>query len=89
MAEEGENEVNSPNAQQPIQRSVSTSSVGESRQRKKSRKDPLVEVIGEIGSSLKDYCSSLKEYLAKKNQEQSQPSGEEIRAVVSKVPGLT
>ena len=94
MAEEGENEVNSPNAQQPIQRSVSTSSVstssvGESRQRIKSRKDPLVEVIGEIGSSLKDYCSSLKEYLAKKNQEQSQPSSEEIHAMVSKVPGLT
>ena len=66
MAEEGENEVNSPNAQQPIQRSVSTSSVGESRQRKKSRKDPLVEVIGEIGSSLKDYCSSLKEYVSLK-----------------------
>jgi hypothetical protein len=60
MAEEGENEVNSPNAQQLIQCSVS-SSVGESHQRKKSRKDPLVEVIGEIGSSLKDYCSSLKE----------------------------
>ena len=66
MAEEEENEVNSPNSQQPIQRSVSTSSIGESRQRKKSRKDPLVEVIGEIGSSLKDYCCSLKEYLAKK-----------------------
>nr|POE65405.1 hypothetical protein CFP56_55268 [Quercus suber] len=90
MAEEGENEVNSPITQQPHQHSISTSSAAETHQRKRSRKDPLVEVVAEIGSSLKEYCSSVKEYFtAKKNQEQPQPSCEEIHAVVSKVSGLT
>ena len=90
MAEEGENEVNSPITQQPHQHSVSTSSAAETHQRKRSRKDPLVEVVAEIGSSLKEYCSSVKVYFTtKKNQEQPQPSGEEIHAVVSKVSRLT
>ena len=88
MTEEGENEVNSPIKQQPCQHSVSTSSVVEPHQRKRSRKDPLIEVV-EIGSSLKEYCSSIKEYFtAKKNQEQPQPSDEKIHAMVSKVPRL-
>jgi hypothetical protein len=47
---------------------VSTSSIGEPRQRKRSRKDPPVEVIGDISSSLKDFWSFLKEYfIAMKN----------------------
>ena len=42
-----------------------------------------------IGSSLKEYCSSVNEYfIAKKNQEQPQLFGEEIHAVVSKVLAL-
>ena len=42
-----------------------------------------------IGSSLKEYCSSVNEYfIANKNQEQPQPSGEEIHAMISKVFGL-
>ena len=51
MAEEGENEVNSPITQQPHQHSVSTSSAAETHQRKRSRKDPPDEVV-DIGSSL-------------------------------------
>ena len=51
---------------------------------KRSRKDPHVEVVADIGSSLKEYCSSIKEYFTtKKNQEQPQPSGEEIHEMVS------
>ena len=45
MAKEEENEVNSPITQQPHQHSASTSSVVETHQRKRSRKDPLVEVV--------------------------------------------
>ena len=44
--------LNSPIAQQPCQRSLSTSFVAEPHQRKRSRKDPLVEVVADIGSSL-------------------------------------
>ncbi|KAK7833471.1 hypothetical protein CFP56_025612 [Quercus suber] len=40
-------------------------------------------------SAINVYCSSLNEYFTtKKNQEQPQLFGEEIHAVVSKVPGL-
>ena len=88
MAEERENGVNSPIAQQPHLPSVSISSIVESHRR--SRKDPFVEVVANIGSSLKEYCSSVKEHFTtKKNQEQPQPSGEKIHALVSKVLGLT
>ena len=79
MDEEGENEVIFPIAQQPCQHSVSISFVVEPHQRKRSRKDPLVEVVTNNGSSLKKY------FTAKKNQEHPQPSGEEIHIVVSKV----
>ena len=90
MAEKWENEVNSPIAQQSCQHCVSTSFASKPHQRKRSRKDPHVEVATDIGSSLKEYCSSVKEYFStKKNQEQPQPSGEEIHAAVSKVSGLT
>ena len=89
MAEERENGVNSPIAQQPHLPSVSISSIVESH-RRRSRKDPFVEVVANIGSSLKEYCSSVKEHFTtKKNQEQPQPSGEKIHALVSKVLGLT
>ena len=65
MVEEWENEVNSPIAQQPHQHSISTSSASKPHQRKRNRKDPPV------GSSLKEYCLSVKEYFTvKKNQEQ-------------------
>ena len=53
IVEEGENEVNSPIRQQPHQHSASTSSAVETHQRKRSRKDPLVEVVAKIGSSIK------------------------------------
>ena len=45
MDEEGENEVIFPIAQQPCQHSVSISFVVEPHQRKRSRKDPLIEVV--------------------------------------------
>ena len=57
MAEERENGVNSPIAQP----SVSISSTVESHQRR-SRKDPFVEVVANIGSSLKKYRSFVKEH---------------------------
>ena len=79
MAEEGENEVNSSIEQQLCWYSLSTSSAVEPHQRKRSRKDPLVEVVTNNGSSLKKY------FTAKKNQEHPQPSGGEIHIVVSKV----
>ena len=76
--------MNSLIAQQPHQHSISTSSAAEPHQRKRSRKDPHIEVVTDIGSSLKEYCSFVKEYFStKKNQEQPQPSGEEIHEVVS------
>ena len=55
---------------------------------KKSRKDPLIEVVVDIGSSLKEYCSFVKDYFTVKKNKKSQLSGEEIYVVVSKVPGL-
>ena len=71
MVEEWENEVNSPIAQQPHQHSISTSSASKPHQRKRNRKDPLVKVVADIGSSLKEYCLFVKEYFTvKKNQEQ-------------------
>ena len=45
-------------------------------------KDLLIAVIAAISYSLKNY------FTAKKNQEQSQPSSEEIHVVVSKVSRL-
>ena len=51
--------MNSLIAQQPCQHSLSTNSAAEPHQRKMSRKDPLVEVVVDIGSSLKEYCSSF------------------------------
>ena len=45
MAEEGENEVNSPITQQSHQHFVSTGFATKPHQRKRSRKDPLVEVV--------------------------------------------
>ena len=45
-------------------------------------KDLLIAIIVDISYSLKNY------FTAKKNQEQSQPSGEEIHVVVSKVSRL-
>ena len=81
--------MNSPIAQQPRQHSISTSSASKPHQRKRNRKDPHVEVVTDIGSSLKEYCSFVKEYFStKKNQEQPQPSGEEIHTVISKVSRL-
>ena len=56
--------------------------------KKKSREDPLIEVVVDIGSSLKEYCSFVKDYFTAKKNQEPQPSGEEIHAVVSKVPGL-
>ena len=79
MDEEGENEVIFPIAQQPCQHSVSISFAVEPHQRKRSRKDPLVEVVTDTGSSLKKY------FTAKKNKEHPQPSGKEIHIVDSKV----
>ena len=79
MDEEGENEVIFPIAQQLCQHSVSIGFAIEPHQRKRSRKDPLVEVLIDIGSSLKKY------FTAKKNKEHPQPSGKEIHIVVSKV----
>ena len=73
MDEEGD----FPIAQQPCQHLVSISFVVEPHQRKRSR--ILVEVVTNIGSSLKKY------FTAKKNQEHPQPSGEEMHIVVSKV----
>ena len=71
MVKEWENEVNSPIAQQPHQHSISTSSASKPHQRKRNRKDPLDKVDTDIGSSLKEYCLSVKEYFTvKKNQEQ-------------------
>ena len=52
MIDEGENEVNSPIAQQQCQHSLSTSFVVEPRQRKRSRIDPLIEIVADIGSFL-------------------------------------
>ena len=46
-------------AQQPCQHLLSTSSAAEPHQRKRNRKDPLVEVVTNISSSLTEYCSSL------------------------------
>ena len=46
-------------------------------------KDLLIDVNADISYSLKDY------FTVKKNQEQSQSSGEEIHVVVSKVSRLT
>ena len=66
MAEEGENELNSPIAQQPCQHSLSISYAVEPHQRKRSSKDLLIEVVANISSSLKEYCSSVKEYFATK-----------------------
>ena len=67
---EWENEVNSPIAQQLRQHSISTSSASKPHQRKRNRKDPLVKVVADIGSSLKEYCLFVKEYFTvKKNQE--------------------
>nr|XP_023923128.1 uncharacterized protein LOC112034547 [Quercus suber] len=52
MAEEGENEVNSCIVQQPCQHSLSTSSAVEPYQRKRGRKDPLIEIVVDTSSSL-------------------------------------
>ena len=59
MDEEGENEMIFPIAQQPCQHSISISFAIEPHQRKRNRKDPLVEVVTNISSSLTKYCSSL------------------------------
>ena len=59
MGRHWENGVNSPITQQPCQYSLLTSFVAKAYQRKRSRKDPLVEVVADIDFSLKDYCSSL------------------------------
>ncbi|OMO94123.1 hypothetical protein CCACVL1_06154 [Corchorus capsularis] len=78
MAAETEDEMNSPPTQIPAQQD----SIEGSSQRKKRKKDPLVEIVGEMATSLKEYVEM------KKNQERPKPTGEEIYGVVSKIVGL-
>ncbi|GKV15533.1 hypothetical protein SLEP1_g26318 [Rubroshorea leprosula] len=77
MVGEDENDVeySIPPAAPPTQ--PSTSSTIESHQ-KKRRKDPLVAIVGDIASSLKEYMNLKKK-----------PSGQEIYEVVSTILGLS
>ncbi|OMO84758.1 hypothetical protein CCACVL1_10670 [Corchorus capsularis] len=75
MAAEIEDEMNSPSTQIPAQQD----STEGSSQRKKRKKDPLFEIVGEMATSLKEYVEM------KKNQERPKPTGEEIYGVVSKI----
>lgn len=78
-----ENEVNSiSNSQSSTHHSVSTSNLHPKKKAKKAKKDCLADAIGEMTTSLKEYLSS------KMNPNRSQPKGEEVYEVVSKVPGL-
>ncbi|OMO81134.1 hypothetical protein COLO4_23750 [Corchorus olitorius] len=78
MAAEAEDEMNSPPTQIPAQQDSTEGSC----QKKKRKKDPLVEIVGEMATSLKEYVEM------KKNQERPKPTGEEIYGVVSKIVGL-
>ncbi|OMO58774.1 hypothetical protein COLO4_34387 [Corchorus olitorius] len=50
--------------------------------KEKRKKDPLIEIVGEMATSLKEYVEM------KKNQERPKPTGEEIYGVISKIVGL-
>ncbi|KAL6134483.1 hypothetical protein ACLB2K_066714 [Fragaria x ananassa] len=77
---EEENEVNSiSNSHSSTHPSASTSNL---HQKKKAKKDLLADAVGEMTSSLKEYLAS------KMDLNRTQPKGEEVYEVVSKVPGL-
>ncbi|OMO49835.1 hypothetical protein COLO4_38347 [Corchorus olitorius] len=78
MAVEAEDEMNSPPTQIPAQQDSTEGSC----RKKKRKKDPLIEIVGEMATSLKEYVEM------KKNQERPKPTGEEIYGVVSKIVGL-
>lgn len=78
---EEENEVNSiSNSHSSTHPSASTSNL---HQKKKAKKDLLADAVGEMASSLKEYLAS------KMDLNRTQPKGEEVYEVVSKVPGLS
>ncbi|GLT84127.1 hypothetical protein SLE2022_023750 [Rubroshorea leprosula] len=77
MVGEDENDVEYPIPPAAPPTQPSTSSTIESHQ-KKRRKDPLVAIVGDIASSLKEYMNLKKK-----------PSGQEIYQVVSTVLGLS
>ncbi|KAM5579128.1 hypothetical protein ABKV19_009085 [Rosa sericea] len=77
---EEENEVNSiSDSHSSTHPSASTSNL---HLKKKAKKDLLADAIGEMTTSLKEYLAS------KIGPNRSQPKGEEVYEVVSKVPGL-
>lgn len=77
---EEENEVNLiSNSHSSTYPSASTSNM---HQKKKAKNDLLADAIGEMTTSLKEYLAS------KMDMNRSQPKGEEVYEVVSKVPGL-
>ncbi|OMO51584.1 hypothetical protein CCACVL1_29703 [Corchorus capsularis] len=55
MAAETEDEMNSPHTQMPAQDSIEGSC-----QNKKRKKDPLVEIVSEMATSLKEYVEMKK-----------------------------